>query len=189
MELRLRASEKASVRILRSFLGLLWFSAWFFVAFPAALLWLRGIPWLPEPGLARSLGFAIAGIALAGVVVESLRLALRGRGTPLPFDPPTQLVAEGPYLYVRNPMYLLYVGIAVGESIAYRSAWLAGYAAFFFGLVHLYVVKLEEPRLHERFGESYADYCQRVSRWLPRRSLPLDVRESVSTTRNSRGTL
>lgn len=30
------------------------------------------------------------------------------------------------------------------------------------------VTKIEEPRLRERFGDSYTAYCNRVSRWLPR---------------------
>lgn len=36
-------------------------------------------------------------------------------------------------------------------------------------LVHLYVVRVEEPRLVERFGADYAAYARRVPRWLPRR--------------------
>ena len=34
----------------------------------------------------------------------------KGRGTPLPLDPPKELVATGPYRYVRNPIY---VGVLV----------------------------------------------------------------------------
>lgn len=185
----LRGSPRPGVRMLRSLLGLLWFSLWFFVAFPAALIWVSGGAWLPRPGPALGVGAVIAGTAYGLVILESLRFALGGRGTPMPFDPPTRLVAQGPYGYLRNPMYALYVIVVIGEAIAWRSPWIAGYALLLAGLAHLYVVKREEPRLRERFGMSYADYCQRVPRWLPRRSLPLDVRSSDSTTRNSRGTL
>jgi protein-S-isoprenylcysteine O-methyltransferase Ste14 len=33
---------------------------------------------------------------------------------------------------------------------------------------HLAVLHIEEPELRERFGQSYAEYCRRVPRWLPR---------------------
>jgi len=32
--------------------------------------------------------------------------AVRGKGTPLPLDPPKKLVVEGPYRIVRNPNVL-----------------------------------------------------------------------------------
>lgn len=178
--------------LIRSLLGLLWFSAWFFVIFPAAILRLAsgsGWPSLPAPGLPRSLGVAVAIIALGLLFLEALRFILRGRGTLLPFEATRALVVEGPYRFVRNPMYWLYVLVALGEALAFRSLALSVYALALFGLAHLYVVFREEPLLVTRFGESYQDYCQRVPRWLPRRTLPLEVRASDATARNSRGTL
>ena len=35
-------------------------------------------------------------------------------------------------------------------------------------LAHYQVARVEEPRLRQRFGQSYADYCAMVPRWLPR---------------------
>ena len=34
---------------------------------------------------------------------------LRAKGTPVPFNPPPQLVTTGPYAYVRNPMLTAYL--------------------------------------------------------------------------------
>ncbi len=172
-----------------SALGLGWFSLWFFGAFPAAILWWRGIPLAPAPGAPLWIGAGIAGIAYSAVIGEALRFVRRGRGTLVPIEPPSVLVVAGPYRYVRNPMYLLYVCIAVAEAIAWRSAWLLGYAGLLFAIAHAYVVGREEPLLRERFGAAYEAYSERVSRWWPRRNFPLEVRSSSATIRNSRGTL
>ena len=39
-----------------------------------------------------------------------------GRGTPAPFDPPRQLVVQGPYRLIRNPMYVGMAGSLVASS-------------------------------------------------------------------------
>lgn len=119
-------------------------------------------PWLsPLGGLAMSCGAIVA--LLCGI-----NFALRGRGTPAPFDPPVEFVAVGPYRYVRNPMYLgglaLLAGYAmlVGSVAVLVLTLVAGLSA------HMFVLLVEEPGLRKRFGESYVRYLQSVSRWLPR---------------------
>jgi protein-S-isoprenylcysteine O-methyltransferase Ste14 len=49
--------------------------------------------------------------------------------------------------------------------------WTLGAAARFAVLlviVHIVVVRLEEPATRRRFGPDYEDYCRRVPRWIPR---------------------
>jgi len=94
--------------------------------------------------------------------------AFRGKGTPAPIDPPKVLVAEGVYRFVRNPMYLGAVFILLGHVLWFQSLRLLIYVAAITAAFHLFVVFYEEPFLHRKFGESYADYCQRVPRWVPR---------------------
>ena len=72
------------------------------------------------------------------------------------------------YARSRNPMYLLYVAFIVSEAWLFASPALLAYAAAFFGLAHLYVVRVEEPGLRRRFGEAYRRYCAEVPRWLSR---------------------
>ena len=92
-----------------------------------------------------------------------------GRGTPAPFDPPRRLIVAGPYLLVRNPMYLG-AGLALaGAALFYESWALLGYCAAFVFVTHLFVVAYEEPTLRSAFGASYACYCERVQRWWPSR--------------------
>ncbi len=92
----------------------------------------------------------------------------KGRGTPMPIDPPKELVASGPYRYVRNPIYLGVMLILVGHFLWFGSWGLAGYAGLAFLGTHLFVVLYEEPSLRRRFGSSYEDYLSRVPRWVPR---------------------
>lgn len=91
-----------------------------------------------------------------------------GKGTPAPIDAPIFLVREGPYQWVRNPMYHAVFSILIGEAILFHSLLLAGYVLLIGIVVHLFVVFYEEPRLARQFGESYEAYLRTVPRWLPR---------------------
>src|SRR5262245_24137327 len=91
-----------------------------------------------------------------------------GRGTPAPFDPPRRLVVQGPYRFVRNPMYLG-AGLALtGAALFYQSVRLLGYAVAFLVITHVFVVTYEEPTLRRIFDEDYQEYCSRVGRWWPK---------------------
>ncbi len=91
-----------------------------------------------------------------------------GKGTPAPIDAPKFLVKEGPYQWVRNPMYLAVLSIVIGQAILFRSFLLVGYALLVGLVVHLFVVLVEEPSLRHQFGESYESYLRTVPRWLAR---------------------
>lgn len=120
---------------------------------------LTGFP-LILGGLVIAVGFALA-LWCWGV------FGLHGRGTPAPFDPPRQLVARGPYRYVRNPMYIAGVLMILGQAIIFASVPLVIYAVAFWVVVHLFVVLYEEPTLKRSFGTSYVEYRKDVQRWIP----------------------
>ena len=144
------------------FIGLL------LVLVPARILERSGIVRPVELGAVEYAGLivGVAGGALALWCIVTF--ALVGRGTPAPFDPPRKLVAQGPYRYVRNPMYVG-AGLALcGAALFYRSIPLVGYAALFLLATHLFVVGYEEPTLGRLFGAEYEEYRARVGRWLPR---------------------
>jgi len=94
--------------------------------------------------------------------------ALRGKGTPLPIDPPKRLVVEGPYGLVRNPMYWSVASVMLGEAAVFHSVALAELAFAFFAGVNVFVLLYEEPALRRKFDAEYEEYCRRVPRWLPR---------------------
>jgi protein-S-isoprenylcysteine O-methyltransferase Ste14 len=125
----------------------------------------RGGP-VPEPVAWPAVAIIAAGLAL---YVACLWLfASVGRGTPGPWDAPRRLVAVGPYRWVRNPIYLAALLVAIGEAWLFGSLPLLVYAATIAAGCHLFVVGYEEPTLHRRFGDEYDQYRLRVSRWVPR---------------------
>ena len=145
--------------------------------FPYLVLLTRGTP--PEWPALASLGWRAGGLGLivggaAALLVCVVDFARRGRGTPLPFDPPTALVETGLYRYVRNPMYVAVLNVILGEAAVFGSAELIGYwFSALFGF-HLFVVLYEEPTLRRTFGAGYEAYCARVPRWVPNQlRLPL----------------
>ena len=123
----------------------------------------------PDLHGAGALGWPLmaAGIALY-FACAFWGFALRGKGTPLPLDPPKKLVVEGPYGVVRNPMYWSVAFVMFGEAAVFHSRALAGLAIVFFVGVNVFVLAAEESLLRHKFGAEYVQYCRRVRRWLPR---------------------
>ena len=91
-----------------------------------------------------------------------------GKGTPAPIDAPKVLVIQGPYHWVRNPMYIAVLSAVIGEAILFRSFLLVGYALLVWAMMHAFVVFVEEPSLRRQFENSYETYLRTVPRWLPR---------------------
>ena len=92
----------------------------------------------------------------------------KGRGTPVPMDPPKELVVTGFYRYVRNPIYVGVLLIFLGHFLWFGYWALLIYAVFAFIGVHFFVVLYEEPTLKRKFGAAYEDYLKRVPRWIPK---------------------
>ena len=113
-------------------------------------------------------GLVPAAIGLAGYFACLSDFMTIGRGTPAPIDPPTRLVVQGLYRFVRNPMYLSVGTLLVGEVIVSASLALAAYTALVWLAWHLVVVFLEEPALERTFGDEYRAYRASVPRWVPR---------------------
>jgi protein-S-isoprenylcysteine O-methyltransferase Ste14 len=134
---------------------------------PARLLSWSGIVCPTAIGVQQVAGMVIGAAGAAFALWCIFSFALIGRGTPAPFDPPRRLVIQGPYRFVRNPMYIG-AGLALaGAALFYESLPLLGYTGFFFLATHLFVVWYEEPTLRRTFGQEYKAYCRQVRRWWP----------------------
>lgn len=123
------------------------------------------------------LGWLVALGAMLLMESAEWALATRGQGSGFPFDPPRQLVARGPYRWVRNPIYLAAFASILSVAFFLESLEFLLLALIFLPAMHLYVVLVEEPRLERRFGESYREYKRLVPRWIPRRPRMPDILE------------
>ena len=116
----------------------------------------------------KIVGVILAGLGVFIFLYSSFAFKRYGKGTPVPIEPPKELVAVGLYKHVRNSMYLGYFGIVFAEFLIFGHLFLLFYAIVFVILTHLYVVFVEEPGLKIRFGNHYDQYLKSVPRWVPK---------------------
>lgn len=109
-----------------------------FWVLPNLILELTGGDWrsfIERPLWINSIGMQL--LALPAVLGLSAvqEFAVRGGGTPIPFDPPKRLVTSGVYAYLANPMQLSTSFALFGWGILLESLWVAsaGVMALIFG--------------------------------------------------------
>lgn len=145
------------------------------VLVPALLLFFGGANWVW--GLAVPwfrVAVALAGLCIAAglwLFAQTVPLLVRyGQGTLAPWDPPRRLVVRGIYRRVRNPMISGVMCVLVGETLLFGSFGMLAWCLFFVLVNVLYIPRIEERGLEERFGADYVLYKQNVPRWVPRRT-------------------
>jgi protein-S-isoprenylcysteine O-methyltransferase Ste14 len=81
-----------------------------------------------------------------------------------------ELVASGPYRYVRHPVFGSFTAIAAGLGLVFRSYLLLGVAAVWLAAA-LWWARAEEALLASPvgLGDAYRSYRERTGRFLPRR--------------------
>ena len=149
------------------------------VAFSGLLVWLiplvaidgSGTAWIdPRARSAWFISLAAQCLAVPGVLGLSAvqEFVTRGRGTPIPFDPPRHIVTTGVYAYVANPMQLSAVLFLLLLATIVGNVWVASAAL----IAHAYSVGLagwdENEDLRARFGADWPLYRRRVRTWIPR---------------------
>lgn len=123
------------------------------------------------------LGFAFAAFYLwrarptsvsliVGVAIAALGLGIRAVSSGH-VDKNQELAMSGPYAYVRNPLYLGSIVIALGFAAAARDIVIALVIVVMFLLIYVPTIRSEERYLRTRFA-GYADYARRVPRLVPR---------------------
>jgi len=110
--------------------------------------------------------FAAVGLAFAqwSIFIQFTH----GRGTPLPMMPTQRLITTGPFQYCRNPMtlgtILAYLGLSVAAATIVGIVIVVSLGT----LLLVYLKRMEEKELVERFGEEYLAYRRDVPFIIPR---------------------
>jgi len=105
------------------------------------------------------------GLILLALTIR--QFATRGKGTLAPWDPPRNLVVDGPYTYTRNPMISAVIIILFGKVIIFGSIPILLWFLYFTVINIIYIKYKEEPSLERIFGEDYLLYKNSVPRLFP----------------------
>ncbi len=139
------------------------------VLLPVALRKVEG-----ELGLDRADG---PGLRWAGLVLlvggsalglwSAWLMAVKGRGTPVPYAAARRLVVTGSYRVVRNPMAVSAVVQLLGVALLLGSPAVVVLAVGAGAFWNRVMRPSEEAFLLQQFGEEYENYRRRVRCWVP----------------------
>jgi hypothetical protein len=92
---------------------------------------------------------------------------IRANGTPVPVASPPRLVVTGSYRYVRNPIYVGFLAVLIGEVLVFGSLGLLEYAAVAWCVGAAGVRFYEEPTLARKLAPTTATTGARSARGFP----------------------
>jgi protein-S-isoprenylcysteine O-methyltransferase Ste14 len=125
----------------------------------------------------------IWGVSYAGSMTRSRNIQVK------------RLITDGPYAYMRHPLYVGNFLLSVGCCmIAWAwMPWMVFALIIAFGLQYGLIVSLEEEELHRRFGQEYTTYSLHVPkffpRWSPYRGVEMILPDFKGALRSERPTL
>lgn len=126
--------------------------------------WLRPLP-VSETGQLLWIGIPIVtlGFFLAAAAMFNFK---RAKTAIVPYSPTTSIVSSGPFRFTRNPMYVSFILIYTGLSLAANTLWPFFLLPLAVVVLRRGVIDREEKYLERKFGSSYTDYKSRVRRWI-----------------------
>ncbi len=164
-----RSGDRVAVRAGRLTTGLVGVVSVMATLVPAVyVLTPRWLDWAAL-SLPASLRWAAVGLGLISVPLLYWVHRTLGDNFNLPGVIPARqaLTTEGPYGWVRHPMYTAFALFGLAGFLISANG-LVGLALLGYWLAALALVGKEEETLIETFGESYRLYMQRAGRFLPR---------------------
>jgi protein-S-isoprenylcysteine O-methyltransferase Ste14 len=138
---------------------------YFYTVFAAAFRW----PIVSAQRFFHSNPAAWAGVALClgGLVILLMSLVSFGRSfrVGIDIDHPDELVTTGIFSVTRNPIYVGFGLVLIGEFLVFPNWVPLLYLAGGIALFHRQVLR-EEDFMRGHYGEQYVQYCQRVRRYV-----------------------
>jgi protein-S-isoprenylcysteine O-methyltransferase Ste14 len=138
---------------------------YFYVLFAAAFNW---------PSVSTRQFFHSEPVAWAGVLFCLVALSLllwslicfrQSFRIGIDTDHPDELIVGGVFAYSRNPIYVAFALVLIGEFLIFPN-WISLICLVAAtGLMHRQVLR-EEEYLKAHYGEAYKQYCRRVRRYL-----------------------
>ena len=107
--------------------------------------------------------FVIIGLILGFTAIREFRKA---HTTVDPHGSVSTVVINGPYRFVRNPIYLGFVCLLVGFPMTFGTWWGLLLVPVFMLSMNTLVIQHEEAYLEKKFGAKYTGYKSRVGRWI-----------------------
>jgi protein-S-isoprenylcysteine O-methyltransferase Ste14 len=144
--------------------------------------------WFAEPTvLSLVIGFAVVFI---GELIRFWGVSIVGAETRTTGTVGgTFLITNGPFSYVRNPLYagnmLLYAGVGIMSMALFP--WMLLVAVAWFYVQYYLIVTREEEYLAVTFGEDFEVYRKNVRRFMPRLTPYRSARPAAKTVDPSEG--
>lgn len=133
--------------------------------------WQKFLPPVAELRGAAGIAFSVFTIGLAAASGWLIEFAVRTLGKQWALRARLvedhKLITEGPYAYIRNPIYTGMLGMLIATGLAMEH-WVALVIAIVIFMVGLVIrVRTEEKLLRAAFGEEFDAYAKRVPAVLP----------------------
>jgi protein-S-isoprenylcysteine O-methyltransferase Ste14 len=106
-------------------------------------------------------------LCLAGLFLLFLSLISFGKSFRVGIDQdhPDKLVTTGILAFIRNPIYVAFWSVLLGQFLLFPNWILLVYMVAAIWLFHRQVSR-EEEYLRSHYGQQYSEYCERVRRYL-----------------------
>jgi protein-S-isoprenylcysteine O-methyltransferase Ste14 len=138
---------------------------YFYLVFAAAF----NLPTVSRQELFHSRIASLAGVllCLAGLLLLFLSLISFGRSFRVGIDQthPDKLVTTGLFAFSRNPIYVAFGSVLLGQFLLFSNRILLVYLLAAIWLFHRQVLR-EEQYLRSHYGQQYSEYSNRVRRYL-----------------------
>ena len=138
---------------------------YFYVVFAAAF----GFAGIGSHAFFNSSAVSWLGVLFCAVGLSALFLSLVSFGRSfrvgIDTDRPDRLVTTGIFAFSRNPIYVAFAIVLIGEFLIFANWILLTYAGGAFWLFHRQVLR-EEAYLAQQYGQEYLAYRKRVRRYL-----------------------